>query len=472
MSIQNNNITIYPISGYSPSFSWQVGFNDILDNSEPLTFRATIRPLHGLENFTRIPNNSILYEETGIVINDATNQGQWSFPLEINAALTGGPYRDYQVVIEAHDSDGNTSAGNEVSSTDENGWIKFNQGYDIIAVQNPRQTGIELSNNLPTLLSITDTGISYNSGHGYSTLNYMGTHGEINIRYLSGNFNSNLVGGYIYAWTGQFPKLETALGISGFSSVSKSQFSFSPTMGHIYHPTAAMAFRGANSIYISLSFYDNLDKEAIDNGIDISTGLYISDNAIAYNDIAAGSITIGGFQTIYSMQYTGNAMATGILGTGITVLAERSSDGSKSVLYLSEAWNVRNFSQYTGNANNLAGGMGGQAVLLNNNQFAGGVPIINRMVPDYIPDGTTDYYIDIYGHNLTQIAGPDGYGINVLVNGSSVSCTWGVTYVSSSRATIHIQPIPTLSNSNYNELIWLNNYNTIATAVRFHLNVV
>ena len=472
MSLFSNNITIYPISGYSPSFTWQVGLQEIDSISSPLQFRATIRPIHGLEDYTRVPSTTVLYEETGIYINDSSHLGQWGFPLEVNALLTGGPYRDYQVVIEAHDSDGNTSAGNRVQTYNEDGWTQYGNGYDIIAIQNTRQTGIELSNNLPTQNTIEDFNFYINSGHGYSSLNYMGSNGEINIRYLSGLFNSNIVGGYIYTWTGQFPKKEALLRVSGYGGVSKSQFSFNPSLGYVYHPTAGMQFRGANYVYTSVSFYDNLDKIAIDNGIDISTGLYLSDNAICYNDAAVGSLTIGGFHTIYSMQYTGEDSATGILGTGITTISERNSEGNTSVLYLSEPNNVIGFAPFTGTASNIAGGLGGKSLLNDNILFCGGVPVITSMYPSSIPEFTTDFYINIFGNNLTEISGPDGYGIVLLINGYTTACTWGVTSVSPSQAVIHIQPIPTVSSTSVNELIWLNNYNTIATARRFRLNVV
>ena len=56
-----------------------------------------------------------------------------------------------------------------------------------------------------------------------------------------------------------------------------------------------MAFRGANQVYVSISFYDILDKDAINNGIEIGTGLYLSDNAICYNDIAAEVYNSWGF---------------------------------------------------------------------------------------------------------------------------------------------------------------------------------
>lgn len=365
MSYSNNNIDIVPVTGYNPSFSWQVGINSFSNIVSPLQFRATIRPLHGLEDFTRIPSTDVLYEETGIFINTANNQGQWSFPLSVNSLVPGGPYRDYQVVIEAHDDNGNTSAGNLIQQNNENGWASYSQGYDIIAVSNPRQTGIELGNSLSTQYSITDTGFYQNTGNPYYSLNYMDSNGGINILYLSGIFNSNLVGGYIYSWTGQFPKLETALGISGFEEVSKTRFDFDPNGGHIFHPTAASKFRGSNHIYMSVSFYDNIDGIALDNGIDISTGLYLSDNAIAYNDISAGSLTIGGFQTISAFQYAGYADPTGLLGAGVQIISSNQSNGRTSVVYITKPINVLKYGTFTGIINSQAGGAGGNSILIN-----------------------------------------------------------------------------------------------------------
>ena len=66
----------------------------------------------------------------------------------------------------------------------------------------------------------------------------MGTHGEINIRYLFGNFNSDLVGGYIYVWSGAFSKREALLSpvqnVSGFNGITRTQFDFAPTNGCVY----------------------------------------------------------------------------------------------------------------------------------------------------------------------------------------------------------------------------------------------
>lgn len=437
MGLNNNNITIYQNTGFSPSFNWQVGINNPSLSIDNLTFRATIRPLNGLEQYNRIPSNNILYEETGILINSVTQLGEWSFPLSTNAAISGGPYRDYQVVIEGHDTNGLTSAGNLVGTNNENGWTQFNQGYDIIAITNPRQTGIELSNNLYTQYSSTtgntgnllDTGFYLHSGHGYSSLNYMGTHGEINIRYLSGTFNSNIVGGYIYVWTGQFPKLDTLLGINGYDKVYKSQFNFDPNLGYVYHPTAGMPFRGSNNVYVSLSFYDNLDQEAINNGIDISTGLYLSDNAICYNDIAAGSISIGGMQSIYAYQYTGNAPATGVIPTGVNILSSTYYNGITTVLYLSNPLTTTGYNTYKGLYSNSPGGAGGNSILLNETPLKNVISSFS-LTTNFLTDDSMVIYLNgqpIRDLNNPYRTDPSSFDLLSLASNSGLSIKYNDT---------------------------------------------
>lgn len=356
--------TIYSTSGYSPSFSWQVGSDGGSDMSN-IFYRATIRPLNGMETYSRIPNNQILYEKTGIQINSIAGLGTWTFDLNTNASITGGPFRNYQVVIEAHDVNGNTSAGNIVGgNSNENGWVAYNQGYDIVAVSNPRQTGIEIGNSLPTVNDLASGDISNNTGN-YSSNNFLGSNGEVFIVYNSGQFNSNLVGGYLYCWTGQFPKYDTLNQYPDYTGVTVSNFDFDPKKGYIYHPTAALNFRGASYLYVSVSFYDILDKIAIKNGLNVSSGLYLSDNAIIYNDAAVGTLSIGGW-AIQSAQYNGNADPATILGTGIQILAKQQTNGFTSVLYCPIAQPYFNYgNNYTGILSTGFNGMGGNAVLLN-----------------------------------------------------------------------------------------------------------
>jgi hypothetical protein len=130
-----------------------------------------------------------------------------------------------------------------------------------------------------------------------------------------------------------------------------------------------MAFRGASQVYVSLSFYDNLDQLALNAGQTISTGLYVSDNAICYNDAAVGSLSVGGNQTIYSIQYTGTQPVTGIIGTGNTILSSTVQGNVTTVLYLSNPYNntqIANNYQGQSQISLLPGGTSQKAILINN----------------------------------------------------------------------------------------------------------
>ncbi len=311
--INNNQTNIYTSPTLEPNFDWQVGFNNFHAVTSGVNFRVTVRPITNLEQFTRVPNPTVLYEETGVVLNGSTNLGLWQFTFAKNLSSTGGPYRDYQVVVEAHDSNGNTSAGNTLGSfgDNENGWTAYPNGYDIVAVKNPRPSGIELSNNLPTKDTVTGVPTIL-SGISYATTQYMGSNGEIIIKFTSGNFQSGIVGGFVYTSATQFPKLDIFSPTSFYGSrVEQTRFNFDINNPFIYCPHAAFNVRGAPYCFVSVSFYDELDEVLLNNGIDVSTGLYMSNNAPFYNDGAVGSLSVGGAATFFTVQTTGYPSISG-----------------------------------------------------------------------------------------------------------------------------------------------------------------
>ncbi len=304
---------------FDHSFAWQVGFTNFESSTQPLQFRATVRPLTYFETNNRLPSSTVLYEESGIVLNSADSMGAWDFPLSVNASIAGGPYRDYQVVIEAHDTSGNTSAGNTVGTSDENGWTAYPFGYDIVAIHNPRPTGIELQNNIPTLDSGDGSYIIGNTD--YKNTAYVDPNGGVVIYFTSGNLDSDLAGGYLYVSTGTFPKAEVLTGCLvqdsyWYNQVSKTRFDFDPLNPIVYHQNAARILNqnqvgyANNTIsgYVSISFYDKLDKEVIDQyGTDISSGLYLSNNAGIYKDAAIGRLILGGSAIIRTVVWPASA---------------------------------------------------------------------------------------------------------------------------------------------------------------------
>lgn len=279
-------------SGFNPRFTWQVGIGNDEILIDDLRFRATVRPLGELSQWTRWPSSEVLYEETGIYLNTSSGIGYWEFPLSTNLSLPGGPFRSYQVVIEAHDENGFTSAGNMVGQTGEVGWSPYPLGYDIIGINNQRYSGMEPSLVVPTQFFV-NTGFTSVTGT-HSTYQYFSSDGSVSIEVLSGNIDNNLIGGYLYLSTGKFPKHETLIrsGIWG-QSVQRTRFDFNPLNKRIFSQNAAINVRDNPYVYAGISFYDALDDAFLRNGVDISTGLALSNNFVIFNNSFFSSMGAG-----------------------------------------------------------------------------------------------------------------------------------------------------------------------------------
>ncbi len=347
-------MNVITTTGFDNAFSWQVGYHDFDSSTEIPQFRATIRPLTDNEQYNKVPNSIVLYEETGIRLNSVDNLGNWKFPLATNVSIAGGPYRDYQLVIEAHDSQGNTSAGNRVGTSNETNWSLYPYGYDIISIKNPRQTGVELQNNILTLDSGNGNYITGNSG--YRNNAYFDPNGGVAIYFTSGTLNPNLAGGYLYTSTGIFPKAEVLTGCVvpnsyWYNQVSKNRFTFDSNNPIVYHQTAGRILNQNQlgnidniiSGYVSISFYDKLDEITIEKrNLDISSGLYLSYNVPIYKDASVGRLNLGGSAVIKSITYSG--ISNPIAGWGVDKFVIASGDsannpGLTTIVYLDMSFN-------------------------------------------------------------------------------------------------------------------------------------
>ena len=332
-NIKNGNINIIRDNDLNPIFNWQVGSDGgrYTIDANSLKHRITVRPYN--ESLSRVPSTGIYYEATGI------ENFNWQFNFNTNIAV--GPLRDYQVVVEVHDDAGMTSAGNTIGQAEADGslsWINNPQGYDIISIRNPVVTGIELQDNIPTYN--TENGDLITGTNNYQNNAYFGPNGDVVIHFSSGLFDSDIVGGYLYTSTGQFPKTE-AMQNTGYwgTKVTKSLFAFDPNYPYVYHPTAGRilntsTFNLDNIIYgyMSVSFFDSIDKAILDKGKDISSGLFISNNALVYKDISIGRMNIGGSTTVQTIKYSGDANPISNWGN-VLVIASGAASGITSILY-------------------------------------------------------------------------------------------------------------------------------------------
>jgi len=333
-SSSNGYITVLTDNDANPDFTWQVGSNNPYLITGNLKYRATVRTIG--DGYSRIPTSGHVYEQTGLTTPN------FSFSLDDNIASFGGPYRSYQVVVEAHDDNGKTSAGNQIGNRAETRWHNFPQGYDIISIDNPRFTGAEMSLNVPTE-AFLGSGFSGVTG-SHASYQYITSDGYASIQMLSGQFDYDLVGGFLYVSTGKFPKYETQIRSGEWrTGVLKTSFDFNPVNGSVLSLNAAINARNNPYAYGSISFYDEVDKAMLDKGIDISTGLYLSNNFILINNSYFSSQSGPG--NIYIKKVTGTAtgISDSIISNGLSdgeVLVDYIIVGNKTnILYMVETYN-------------------------------------------------------------------------------------------------------------------------------------
>lgn len=253
-----------------PIFTWQAGLNEGVPAQFDWTYRVTIRPI----TTTPYPSNTTLYTQTGIF---GTRSGlQFSFPFDTNAAITNGPYRNYDVVVEAITPDGRTSAGNDINNlSGQSNWGQYPNGYDVMEVKNLPPTGIVLTSG-----QLSGT---------YASYSWMDQNWGLNINFSTGTFEEDVVGGYIYSTNSTglpFSPMDISTGTDAFlhsKGIKRTQFAFTPDLTHVYAPYAVNPRRGGfQGGYMAVSFFDTFDLEYKNNGIRISTGLNIS-NVIAFS---------------------------------------------------------------------------------------------------------------------------------------------------------------------------------------------
>lgn len=252
-------------TGASPEYNWQVGNLSSLV-STGIKFRITVRE----PSNNNTPADRYYYQETGY-ISPKPNTFNWKFDIDLNKSLPGGPYRNYDLVVESHNDYGDSSAGNNFSLY-ANG-LGFGdsdysrpQGYDILYAENLRITGTWLTQFGQNEASSLTSG-------AFHTSQGINADGSIFIKFLTGHRTiPDLAGGYLYYSNTEFT---TGQAFSGSVPFVKFQVSnpinFYPSVINI-PTTIDSSFTG---YYIAYSLYD-----IFDNAADISrTGNFVSNIA-------------------------------------------------------------------------------------------------------------------------------------------------------------------------------------------------
>lgn len=177
-----------------PTFIWDIGFqsNSIINfNLTGLGYRATIRE----PSNTNTPSKMIYYEPDVMLTGQFGNLS-YTFPFDTNRTLAGGPFRNFDIVVEAVDTHTKKSAAggyyeNPVDTPVDSNFSN-SYGYDIFAATNPRIDDFKLSDSP---LKVTSR---------YNTEQWITTDGIVKL-WVKENIPSDWEGGIAYLWTGLSP---------------------------------------------------------------------------------------------------------------------------------------------------------------------------------------------------------------------------------------------------------------------------
>jgi hypothetical protein len=243
----------------SPVFTWQVGLDANSINPLDFKYRISVRP----PSLNNIPSSTIYYQDTGYAA--PYENPRFQFDLGLNINISGGPYRKYDLVVEAIDPSGKTSAGNSVTtnySYTENGWSSNPYGYDIVNVDNPRITGIYLTsgNSMPSDLR---------------TQQWIDADGSIKVLITSGNLPAKTVGGYIYSSSGFFTTSHLYSGLVDIIEMNP----ITPASNFM---SSSSRLNYTNSGWMAIALYDKFDSELQKKGIYLGLDLPVSNIVPVY----------------------------------------------------------------------------------------------------------------------------------------------------------------------------------------------
>ncbi len=216
-------------TGSDPRFIWNVGTRDKYTYPSDTMFRISIRQ----PSTTNLPTPFIYFQETGISFNN-NDPFAYIFSFAKNNALAAGPYREFDLVVEAHDGEGNSSAGNNFTSNiNISGFgdsdFSNGPGYDILYCLNQRVTGLFMT---PTGAG---TGFSFSSGF-FHTNQTIQNNGNFQLTLLSGKqFLPDVLGGYLYYSTGFFSNTEN---LTTRPDIHTFKFDINTRNGLSYYPIA------------------------------------------------------------------------------------------------------------------------------------------------------------------------------------------------------------------------------------------
>ena len=267
-------------TGGSPEVTWTSSLAGSGIIPSDIKYRMTVREQASPDSDA--PSNNILFEVTGLSPVTTSQSGfAYIYNLYDNLQNTSG-VRDYDIVIEAHDVEGNSSAGGRFGKEldeerpiiqDAEGFMVENfvtvdstftnpTGYDIVRMNNSKITDPYLST------SSTDCEDSYN----ICTTQMITLDNKLKLTFKKNThqeFNRDVAGGFMYVSPNEFD----ITGVQGKAltelpvEMERLRFDYNDTVEVI--PTGNMLLDG--SVFMAYSLYDSFDAE--------KEALYLSDTA-------------------------------------------------------------------------------------------------------------------------------------------------------------------------------------------------
>lgn len=266
-------------TGASPKFIWQIGYQNNNIYPGDAFFRVTIRK----PSESNQPDPEIYYEQRNLTFSPNA-PFSWVFDYELNKNINTppyvGPYRVFDVVVEAHNAEGDSSAGgNFLNNINTAGFNDSDYtrglGYDIIYAAN---SGI---NNLYLTPDGEDESTSLTNGTFYTSQSIKGD-GGIVIQIKNGNYNApDAVGGYLYHSDTTFTEADIIAETPGIERVPFELNGINIFPASIEVPVGFPS--SVKNKYIAYRLYDSFDKqmETAINDLPLSNILQISrDNVI------------------------------------------------------------------------------------------------------------------------------------------------------------------------------------------------
>ena len=240
----------------SPEFRWTFSLvgQTLTNLSANYFYRFTVRKHNDNSNTPKVGDSNILYEKANITSTDAGSQLDLSqaFSFTDNLASVGGPYRKFDVVVEAHTASYSSSANNDAaafsSSTDSS--YNHSQGYDIITVENKQISREDLNLNSST----------HGSMNAEVFFQIAEPRGQVKIVFTKCTV-SDVQGGFIFLSTSDFNLNDVEGKSLANTDIQAIRFNSAISTGSILEVLPNNTIRDADKVYIAIGLFDTFDKQ-------------------------------------------------------------------------------------------------------------------------------------------------------------------------------------------------------------------